>query len=255
MSVYRYYFLVSKFSRKLGKFLHLLGHSSYRRGLALGVGASLEHRPILESLTPVTIVDIGANIGQFTLLAEVLFPQARVHAFEPLTSPANRFARLFAEKTSVVLHRCAIGAEEGSSPMNVSGAIDSSSLLPITAAQVAFAPGTDAVGIEDVSVRRLDTLLKPQDIEEPALLKIDVQGFEMSTLEGCGHLLALFRWVYIEASFTELYGGQALAPDIVDFLRKRGFTLAGVANPSFGPQGGCVQADFLFMSRNQTALA
>lgn len=197
-------------------------------------------------LTPVTVIDIGANVGQFSLLARVLFPAARVHAFEPLAVPAARFKRLFAEDSAVTLHHCAIGPEEHVASMHVAGAIDSSSLLPITAAQVAFDAGTAAVGTEDVTVRRLDTILRPADIVRPALLKLDVQGFELSALEGCGELLERFDWIYVEVSFIELYGGQALASEIVEFLHGRGFVLAGVSNPSFTAERGCVQADFLF---------
>lgn len=234
--------------RKLLKFLRLLPHLSFRRGLRQGVGATIEHRQILFPLFPVTVVDIGANIGQFSLLAHTLFPKARIHAFEPLQVPAARFAKLFAGDRLVTLHRCAIGPEESSSAMNVSGAIDSSSLLPITDTQADFAPGTGAVGVERVTVRRLDSILKPADIAAPALLKLDVQGFELPALQGCGALLNSFSWVYVEVSFVELYGGQALASEIVAFLHSHGFVLAGVANPSFLPDGTCVQADFLFRS-------
>jgi FkbM family methyltransferase len=34
-------------------------------------------------LAPVTIVDIGANIGLFSLRAGSLFPKAKIHAYEP----------------------------------------------------------------------------------------------------------------------------------------------------------------------------
>ena len=234
--------------RKFVKAFKLFYHPPFRRGLLHGVGASIEHRQILFPLFPVTVVDIGANIGQFSLLARALFPKARIHAFEPLGLPAARFAKLFAGDAQVTLHHCAIGPEESSSAMNISGAIDSSSLLPITDAQANFAPGTGAVGVEQVTVRRLDSILKPADIAAPALLKLDVQGFELPALQGCGDLLNLFSWVYVEVSFVELYGGQALASEIVEFLQSRGFVLAGVANPSFLDDGTCVQADFLFRS-------
>ena len=226
--------------------MKLLPHRPFREALREGVAAAIEHREILSSLFPATVVDLGANTGQFSLLARALFPDARIHAFEPLRRPAEKFARVFAGSRLITLHLCAIGPEESSATMNVSGAIDSSSLLPITAMQANFAPGTGAVGVEQVTVRRLDSVLKPSDIKPPALLKLDVQGYELPALQGCGELLKLFAWVYVEVSFIELYGGQALAPEIIHFLESRGFVLTGVANPSFLDDGTCVQADFLF---------
>jgi FkbM family methyltransferase len=238
-----------KRSRQLVKALKLLPHPLFRRALYHGIGASIEHRGILGGLGAATVVDIGANIGQFSLLARALYPEARIYAFEPLGAPAARFADLFAGDSNVTLYRLAIGPGALDMTMNVSGKIDSSSLLPITEAQVAFAPGTAAVRTEAVSVARLDSVLNATQIVQPALLKLDVQGYELPALQGCGELLDRFRWIYAEVSFSELYRGQALAPDIIEFLRARDFVLGGVNNPSYAADGSCVQADFLFRSK------
>ena len=84
----------------------------------------------------------------------------------------------------------------------------------------------------------------------PALLKIDVQGYELAVLAGCDSLLAAFAFVYVECSFVELYDGQALATDVVDFLSARGFALAGVYNLTYNRVGAAVQGDFLFSRRS-----
>ena len=57
----------------------------------------------------------------------------------------------------------------------------------------------------------------------PALLKIDVQGFELEVLRASRPLLGAFEHVYVEASFEVLYAGQALAGDVAAFLRAHGF--------------------------------
>jgi len=72
-------------------------------------------------------------------------------------------------------------------------------------------------------------VFEEQLIRDPALLKLDVQGFELSALQGCGRLLERFRYVYVEASFIELYVGQALATEVIGFLFSRGFNLMCVA--------------------------
>ncbi|MGA7966535.1 MAG: FkbM family methyltransferase, partial [Gammaproteobacteria bacterium] len=85
-----------------------------------------------------------------------------------------------------------------------------------------------------------------EEIASPALLKLDVQGFELPTLQGCEDLLSRFAWVYVECSFIELYEGQALADEVITWLRERGFALSGVYNMSYGRSGRAIQADFLF---------
>ena len=49
----------------------------------------------------------------------------------------------------------------------------------------------------------------------------------------------------VEASFIELYAGQALATEVIGFLIDRGFTLMCVANLSNGASPRPIQADFL----------
>lgn len=233
------------------KLLAVSVSSGYRRGLRLGVAASVEHERIVRALSVATLVDVGANVGQFTLLVRSLHPRARVHAFEPLAEPAEVFARLFADDPLVTLHRVAVGPEESTAEMHVSRRHDSSSLLPITERQTRFAPGTDEVGLEHVAVRRLDQVLTADDLVKPALLKLDVQGFELSALAGCEALLDRFDHVYAEVSFVPLYEGQALADEVIDFLARHGFRLAGVNDPSFDSDGRCVQVDVLFTRRDE----
>jgi len=78
------------------------------------------------------------------------------------------------------------------------------------------------------------------------LLKLDVQGFELEVLKGCRSMLDYFSRVYVECSFVELYEGQALAHEVIDYLHQHGFRLSGVYNMTYGKEGIAVQADFLF---------
>ena len=73
-----------------------------------------------------------------------------------------------------------------------------------------------------------------------------MQGFEWEALRECESLLSKFEWVYCECSFVELYLGQKLAADVIDWLANRGFRLKGMYNPSYDRYGQAIQADFLF---------
>ena len=81
------------------------------------VGA--EHRKIL-SPNLATVVDIGANRGQFSLAVRRWAPRAKVFAFEPLSGPAARFCKVFQGDSKVVLHQAAIGPETGEAIIHVS---------------------------------------------------------------------------------------------------------------------------------------
>lgn len=234
--------------RQAVKLARLLPSPVYRAGLRAGVGAAVEHRAALASLPIATAIDIGANKGQFSLFMARSFPAARVIAFEPLPGPAAIFRQLFAANPRVTLHQAAIGPNPGEQQINVSHRDDSSSLLPITPRQQALFPGTGLKETITVPVGPLQDFLSSQDIAGPALLKLDVQGFELAALQGCASLLQHFAYVYVECSFVELYAGQALAGDVIAYCAERELTLTGFFNSTYGPQGEAIQADLLFQA-------
>jgi FkbM family methyltransferase len=210
------------------------------------VAAGVEHARILSGLDCRTVVDIGANRGQFALVARQCLPQARVISFEPLPAAAAKFRAMFAGDDRVTLHEIAIGPTPGNATIHISMRDDSSSLLPITSRQVALFPGTEETSTAIVRVGPLRDFISAADIQTSALLKLDVQGFELEALRGCEDLLDRFAYVYAECSFVELYAGQALADEVIAWLRERGFILRGVDNMDYDRGGRAIQADCLF---------
>jgi FkbM family methyltransferase len=221
-----------------------LAHALVRHRVLAGV----EHRHVLlRDLC--TVVDIGANRGQFALAVRQWAPDASVISFEPLPGPSSIFRRLFFGDDQVLLHQAAIGPAPERKTIHVSRRDDSSSLLPISSVQTTMFPGTEEIATIEVPVGPLEQFVKPADLREPAMLKLDVQGFEYEALMGCESLLQYFEVIYCECSFVELYLGQKLAWEISDWLSARDFTLLGCFNPTYDRRGHSVQADFLFRRR------
>jgi FkbM family methyltransferase len=229
------------------KIIRTLWIREYRHALLrAGVFASTEHDHVIDELGLGTVVDIGANRGQFALCVRRLYPKAKIFSFEPLQKPAESYRRLFEKDPRVQLFNKAISKATGSATMYVSRWDVSSSMLPFAQAQHDNFPFTEESRRETVSVATLSDCLRPDSIEGAALLKLDVQGYELTALHGCEELLAKFRYVYVEASFIELYVGQGLATDVIAYLFAKGFKLICVANPSNGNARRPIQADFLF---------
>jgi len=231
--------------RKAKKTSRLLSRAGWRRGLLHGVAATVEHSPLMTMINPRTVIDVGANKGQFTLFALEAWPGCRVIAYEPLPGPAAIFRKLFAGNPNVELHEVAVGSEAGSATMHVSNRDDSSSLLPMSAKQVAYFPGTQEVGQRQVPVVRLDEHLTSAELVPPVLLKLDIQGFELEALVGASGLLPHIEYVYLESSVEELYEGQALQEEIFSFVNKADFTKVWKQPAQLG-EGRVVQEDCLF---------
>jgi FkbM family methyltransferase len=240
--------VIAKLTTKTRKLSNIMAVPAWRNALRRHrVAAGAEHLPVLRQFAGCRmVVDIGANRGQFALVARHSFPAARIVSFEPLAGPAAVFRRVFGSDDAVTLHEAAVGPHAARSTMHILARDDSSSLLPITPLQEAMFPGTAEVNTTEVAVAPLNSFIEAADITTPALLKLDVQGFELEALAGCETLLSHFDWVYCECSFVELYAGQKLAADVIEWLSARGLRLRGMFNPAYDSEGRAVQADFVF---------
>jgi FkbM family methyltransferase len=219
-------------------------------GLRHGVFPSLEHNSVPFGSEFATVLDVGASRGQFALFALTKFPNARLICFEPL-SEAYATLRKVITGQNVELHAIALGSLRSEATLHVSARDDSSSLLAIGVQQVATFPGTHEARTTKVTVDVLNTYLD-NDLPRPCLLKIDVQGFELEVLKGAGDGLARVDEVLVEASFVELYTGQALADEVIGYLADRGLRLIDVHGVVRSTDGNALQADFLFR-RNTTS--
>ncbi len=232
--------------RKFKKLIRILQYPPYARAMFKGVAAAIEHEVFLESKAFKTVIDIGANRGQFAMVARRCLPGARIICFEPLSDAASTFRLIFANDKQVSLHQMAIGPAARDAEMHVSGRDDSSSLLPITALQETIHPGTAEKGTEKVHVEPLDRVIEATSIVAPALLKMDVQGYELQALRGCTGILDRFDFIYVECSFIEFYQGQSLAHEVIGFLSEQGFNLSAVYHVGFDPDHQPMDADMLF---------
>lgn len=206
----------------------------------------MEHSKVLQGIHFDHLIDVGANRGQFSLMTRLLKPGVAVHAFEPLAEEAAVYRRVFEGESGVVLTESALGDSDGSATIHVSGRADSSSLLPIGELQSKLFPNTAEIGTKTITVRRLDGLPEVWKGWNRALLKLDVQGFELSVLKGAREALGHCGYVYAECSEVPLYEGQALYPEVASFLGKQGFQPARRANEQW-VDGKLVQADHLFI--------
>lgn len=230
---------------KLKKLLAIFMRPSLLGPLLKGSAAGVEHIEALRHIDVATCIDVGANVGQFTSVVRYIFPKATVIAFEPLPAAADLYADIWNGARGITLHRVALGAKRADGILHVTNRTDSSSLLvPGEGQRQAY--DIHEVEAKKVPVQPLHEIVSLRQCERPVLMKIDVQGAELDVLAGCGDALDQIDAVYLEASFVELYTGQALAGEVVRYMVERGFKLRGVFNISRTHAFGATQADLLF---------
>jgi FkbM family methyltransferase len=239
--------------RRARKLVRLARVPLYRRGLRLGTAATDEHEDVPLGRSEFrTVIDVGAHHGQFALFAARRYPRARIYCIEPYEGSQRRLERLRGLLPQLKILGYAAAADEGTEELHLSRKTDSSSLLPILASYTSAFPGTEETARVLVRTRTLDALLADLHVERPTLLKIDVQGTELSVLRGAARTLESVDSIFVECSFVELYRGQALAGDVVAHLHGR-FLLSGVFGVVRDRRGEVLQADLLFRRREGAA--
>ena len=179
---------------------------------------------VRQQIAPMTIIDVGANVGQFAVAATNLFDGASVYSFEPVPACFQRLVKNIEKLPTVTAVQAALGETAATVQLRINSHSHSSSLLPLAEAHRSAFPA--AIELERIAVRQttLDEALGGVEMKGPVLLKLDVQGYEAQTLRGGTELLRRVDWVVVEASLKPLYKGELLFMDLVELLRSLGFS-------------------------------
>ena len=195
---------------------------------------------VFSTIGPKVIAEIGAADGLDTIAYAHRYPQAFIHAFEPLQRNVDSLRNVVTAFMSprIYVHPVALGNENKTSvdfweskgaPLHrpLSGPWPySSSLLPPkdhlnVHAWCTFEKTTaNVVRFEDYYSGAIDDFPAPAP---PDYVHIDVQGAELEVLRGFGERLKDVRAVWMEVSSVELYAGQPLYSDVEKFMLKAGF--------------------------------
>ena len=168
-------------------------------------------------------IDIGANIGYFSLMLAHKFPELHVIAFEP--NPNNiRFLKKNSDLNSLKnleLHEMCLSDKEGVvefavPPMNESGW-----------GRIA-GTNTPLEGFTKVSAacETLDHLMERGFFEQkkPSLLKMDIEGFEEKALRGAEKFLQKYKPILcIELNDPCLVENGSSSKNVMRFLQSLGY--------------------------------
>ena len=166
-----------------------------------------------------TVLDLGANIGYFSVLAAGLVGKSgQVHAFEPAQTCFTQLTRNLAAFPWAHAYPAAVGDAPGTACFHFSDKANETgwgSLLP----------GEDASTRETmVSVVRLDDWAREQAIGRVDFIKMDIEGGEFRALQGAAELLSRYRPVLVtELNAVCLAREDRLPDDVLAQLRAAGY--------------------------------
>jgi FkbM family methyltransferase len=190
-----------------------------------------ETQKILELVQPgMTVLDVGAYIGYFTLLMAVrVGPLGKVFAFEANPNVYRRLTQNLALNldrldSRVALRRLALSSKDDD---------QAEFFCPID--------GYEGVGglkntrraplgnVARVPVRTLDAFIESESISKVDFIKMDIEGGELDALRGAERTLAAMRPVILFEACdlnTEPYGYRVF--ELLEYLERRGYTVKQV---------------------------
>lgn len=192
-----------------------------------------------------TVIDAGANAGQFARAALGRWPGAVVIAFEPQSAVAERLAATLAPLGHVEVHAVALGATDGTTPFFVHRHNLSSSALPVAEAARPL-PWAAELAPVTVPMARLDTALAGRELTPPCLLKLDVQGSELEVIRGAPETLSRVDALLVETAFEPGYVSQPAFAEVHQALLDLGWVLTEPLDFRRERDRRIVEADMLY---------
>jgi len=189
------------------------------------------------------IVDAGANVGSWSLLANHFFPGCMIFSFEPLPE----YFKFLRENTlnipSITCINAALSDKSEEKKFYLQG--HSSSFMQASNELLSLHPNEFCRGELLVRSIKLDDFISSEKIASPDLIKLDVEGAEIIALEGARHILQTTKYIILEVSFVERHLGQPLIHEIIAFMAKNSFYLYAFPHdmPLGSPPSSC---DLLF---------
>jgi FkbM family methyltransferase len=200
-----------------------------------------------------TVIDVGANTGQFARMIERVFPEAKIYSFEPLPEAYKELEKLSKIKDGKVeAFNLALGDSDGEIEMFYHTEHSPfSSILKTTEVCERYYPFTKNKQTIKVKMTTMDKAIDELDISliPEVLIKLDVQGYENRVIKGGRETFKIAKACILEVCLDKLFEDQAEFKEITELLYDMGFKYAGNLNQSFAKDGHIISIDAVFMRK------
>ncbi len=179
-----------------------------------------------------TVFDVGANVGELTLLfSRFVADGGNVHAFEA-SSAAFRRLETVCEATgrrNVVLNHLAMSDKNGLIRLHVYNdalsSFNSQAARPLKNYGLNFEP----IGVEETPATTLDDYCEGKKFERIDLLKIDVEGAELQVLQGARRMLQSKRIACLTFEFGQTTFDMGNNPEQIEvFLKEMNYKIRNI---------------------------
>lgn len=200
----------------------------------------------VRGLTCRSILDVGANRGEWSRTAKGVFPAASCFLIEPqieMSSSLDAFCQAFPGSRWFL---AGAGAIPGELILTIWDDLAGSSFLPPESEKL-----KETGKQRCVPIITIDSLIENNLLEIPQLVKLDVQGFELEALRGGAILFRSTEVFIFEVSLFRFMEGQPVFHEVIAFMADRGYLVYDFAGFLRRPYDGAVgQVDVCFVKHD-----
>lgn len=179
------------------------------------------------------VIDIGANVGCFTLAMARHAAAGRVHAFEPVPATAERLQAAIAANAlgNIRINRCALSNRDGEIAVWVPEAHWKGRLYNRGRSSSYVGEAQAGWRQEAATCRRLDDYADTEALHRIDAIKIDIEGAELDALEGAVESLHRFRpAVVMELNAGPLEAAGRSVAEVLAFWRAQGYRVGSITS-------------------------
>ena len=196
---------------------------------------------------PRKIIDAGAYRGEWTRLAQSIFPTAEFLLIEPQPQLRPVLEAVCASLPRARYRQIALGAAARTVQFQLSET-NSRVMSPADAAAASEASCT-------VPMDTLASVARQEDFLDADFLKLDLQGHELQALAGAGEMFGRVEVIATEVSVLRI-GDVPLVDEVCDAFRARGYRLYDIFGFNHRPLDRALwQCDLVFVRTDSTLLA
>lgn len=202
-----------------------------------GLPASEIHLDEIKAFVPApsVILEAGAFDGTDTIRMAQTWPNALIHSFEPFPPIFAKLEEVTQDLTNVKRWPLALSNRTGQEEMFISlrpgdgsrePSWSESSSLRSPKEHLVVSPTVEFPERLLVNTTTLDQWASESNISRVDFAWLDLQGVELDVLQASPQLLSSIKAVHMEISRKELYEGQPVYPEVIEWMRGVGFELA-----------------------------
>lgn len=203
----------------------------------------------LSELSISTVIDVGANEGQFASLLRRSGYTGRIISFEPLTAARRLLEDLASSDAAWEVFPNALGSKNESLTLHQTASSVMSSFRFPTSIHLDALPTSKIVSQESVEVRCLDDLLPQLEIHDSSrvFLKVDTQGYDLEVLRGASQLISRVPLIQTELAFRNIYQEAPSFLSLIEFMESSNYRIVSLHPVVFHSQSGdLLQSDALW---------